>query len=57
MIRLKRAKIQLRKVAKIDRRLYVVEGWGGGGREASLCPAPTIQTSVKFGDIEELYVG
>ena len=56
MIRLKRAKIQLRKVAKIDRRLYVVEGWGGGG-EASLCPAPTIQTSVKFGDIEELYVG
>ena len=29
MIRLKRAKIQLRKVAKIDRRLYVEGGEGG----------------------------
>ena len=33
-------------------------GGGGGGRGgASLWPAPTIQTSVKFGDIEELYLG
>ena len=58
MIRLKRAKIQLRKVTKIDRRLYVEGergggGWGGG---ASLRPATTIQTSVKFRDIEELYL-
>ena len=52
MIRLKRAKIQLRKVAKIVRRLYVEGGEGG----ASLRPATTIQTSVKFRDIEELYL-
>ena len=35
-------------------------GVGGGGMgvgEESLCPAPTIPTAVKFGDIEELYVG
>ena len=51
MIRRKRAKIELRKVAKIDRRLYVEGGEGGG---ASLRPATTIQTSVKFRDIEEL---
>ena len=49
VIRLKRAKIQLRKVAKIDRRLYV-GAWGGG--RASLCPAPTI----KFRDFDELYL-
>ena len=47
------AKIQLRKVAKIDRHLYVE---GGEGGRASLCPTPTIQTSVEFGDIEELYL-
>ena len=38
-------KIQLRKVAKIYRRLY------GGGQ---VC-APTIQTSVKFRDFEKVY--
>ena len=53
VMRLKRAKIQLRGVAKIDRRLYVE---GGEGGRASLWPVPTIQTSVKFGDIEELYL-
>ena len=49
VIRLKRPKIQLRKVTKIDRRLYV-GAWGGG--RASLCPAPTI----KFRDFDELYL-
>ena len=31
---------------------FVWWGWGGGG--ASLCLPPTIQTSLKFGDFEEL---
>ena len=53
VIRLKRAKMQLRKVAKIDRRLYEE---GGEGGKSKFVPAPTIQTSVKFGDIEELYL-
>ena len=52
VIRLKCAKIYLCQVAKIDRRLYVEGGEGG----ASLCPAPTIQTPVKFGGIEEFFI-
>ena len=54
MIRLKRAKIQLRKVAKI--KLTDVCTWRVGRGGASLRPASTIQTSVKFRDIEELYL-
>ena len=41
MIRLKRAKIQLRKVTKIDRRLYVEgERGGGGGGAEQVCARP-----------------
>ena len=46
VIRRKREKIKLSKVAKIDRLSYVEGGEEGGGGGASLCPAPTIQTSV-----------
>ena len=56
VILLKREKIWLSKVAKIYRQTFVRVGWGEGGG-ASLWLAPTIQTSVKFGDIEELYLG
>ena len=58
VILLKREKIWLSKVAKIYRQTFVRGGWGEGvGGGASLWLAPTIQTSVKFGDIEELYLG
>ena len=54
MLRLKRAKIQLRKDANIDRHLYG-EGGGAGG-ESKFVPGPTLQASVKCRDIEELYL-
>ena len=47
VIRLKRARIQLRKVPKIYSRLYCGGGGGGGGKGGKFM-SPTIQTSVKF---------
>ena len=49
-IRLKRARIQLRKVPTIYSRLYC-----GGGEEGKFVP-PTRKTSVKFCDFEMLYL-
>ena len=55
VIRLKRARIQLRKVPKIYSRLYCGgDGRGGGGKGRTFM-SPTIQTSVKFWDFEMLY--
>ena len=54
VIRLKLAKIQLCKVAKIYIRLHV----GGWEEESKFVPAPPTvrQTPVKFADSEELYL-
>ena len=56
VIRLKRARIQLRKVPKIYSRLYC-GGDGGGGGKGGRFMSPTIQTSVKFWDFEMLSLG
>ena len=54
MVRQKRAKILLFKVATLYRRLYG-GGWevgGGGGHKL----APTLKTTIKFCDFAELYL-
>ena len=54
-MRLKRAKVKLRKIAKSYRRLY---GGGGGGLGGGKFVPPHCgpQTSVKFRDFEEVYL-
>ena len=52
-MRLKRAKVKLRKAAKSYRRLYYGEGGGGGKFVPPHCGP---QTSVKFRDFEEVYL-